>query len=205
MKFVMMIAVLLSGLSAFAQTDALSQCRAQNDRLQFQLRDLTARLRTCEQGTGGGYGEVEYLRQENYRLTEQNRQLQFRIDELEGRGYQQFYCVAGCYDVNSRIDTRYMEAASAPTQLEAEMLAKQLTHKTYSCNFGVKTYKCEAMRGEAQMNYCTVACSDVNGRADERFSAGARGRNTVEAEMLAIKELKKTYACNFGIKVTACN
>lgn len=205
MKFVMILAVLVSSLSAFAQTDALSQCRAQNDRLQFQLRDLTARLRTCEQGNGGGYGEVEYLRQENYRLTEQNRQLQLRIDELEGRGYQQYFCTAACHDVNSRIDTRYMEGAAAYTQLEAEMLAKQLAHKTYSCNFGVKVNKCEPFTSEVPMNYCTVACTDVNGRSDERYSAGSRGRNKAEAEMLAVKELKKTYACNFGIKVTACN
>ena len=203
MKFVILLTVLVSSFSAFAQSDALSQCRARVERLRFQVEDLTARVNSCEMGNGSG--EVAYLRSENMRLTEQNRQLQYRIDELEGRGYQQYYCAAACHDVNSRIDSRYMEGATAYTQLEAEMLAKQLAHKTYSCNFGVKTYKCEPFKGEVQMNYCTVACSDVNGRADERFSAGARGRNNVEAEMMAIKELKKAYACNFGIKVTACN
>lgn len=204
MKFVILLTVLVSSFSAFAQTDALAQCRARVERLRFQVEDLTARVNSCEMGNGSG--EVAYLRSENMRLTEQNRQLQFRIDELEGRNrYEQYFCSAGCHDVNSKLDTRYMESATAYTRLEAEMLAKQLAHKTYTCNFGVKINKCEPFMSDMQVNYCTVACVDVNGRADERFSAGARGRNNAEAEMMAIKELKKAYACNFGIKVTACN
>lgn len=207
MKYVIALSFMALSLSAFAQSDALTQCRARVDRLRLQVQDLTARVNACELGGGSEYpGEVAYLRSENLRLKEQNRLLQIRIDELEGNGsYERFFCTAGCVDVNSRVDIRYMESGTAYTQLEADLLAKQTVQKTYTCNFGLKSYKCEPFTSDAQMSFCTAGCADINGRADERYSAGGRGRNKTEAEFLAIKELKKTYTCNFGVKVIACN
>lgn len=206
MRHFFLLATLLLSTQAFSQTDSLAQCRARSERLRFQVRELSSRLNACEaQNTGTSSREVERLRSENYRLVEENRQLLLRLDQLEGRYYEQFFCSAGCANSNYEVDTRYMASAVASNRVEAEFLAGKEVSKSYGCNFGVKTYKCESFTSDVQMNFCSVACADSNGRADQRYSAGGKGRNKAEAEYNATLELKKNYGCNFGTAVIACN
>lgn len=196
--FVMVLSAM--SFSSFAQ----DRCEMRVARLQERLAEVSAQLRACE-SSNPNRGEIEYLRSENYRLTETNRLLKLRIDELEGRTHEKFFCSASCVSYNGTIDNRYLMTATAWTQLEADLLAKQEVQKKYSCNYGVKTYKCEAVRTDLQRSFCTAACASYNGTPDERYMAGARGRNPVEAEVLAIKEVQSKFSCNYGIKIISCN
>lgn len=199
------IIALAASFQAFGQ-DSLMRCQARSEKLQERVTDLNRQLSQCERNNGGGNSsEVFMLRNENARLSQENRLLQIRIDQLEGRGYEQFLCVAGCKDLYGKIDTRYMSSATAYSQLEADMLAKQNTQKTFSCNYGVNTYKCESFTSEIQSAFCTAGCVDLYGKVDERYAGGARGRNRLEAEISALKDVQKQHSCNYGVKVIACN
>lgn len=200
MKFTVLLALSLFSASTFAQ----DTCSLRIEKLREKLAEVSNELRMC-QSSQPDRGEVEYLRRENNRLQDLNVVLQMRIDELEGRGREQYFCSAGCVSVSGIVDTRYLMEAEAPTQLEADLLAKKAVQGKYSCNYGIKTYKCEVIRSEIQRNFCTAACVSVSGTPDERYSGGARGRNQLEAEILAIKDVKKNYNCNYGIKVISCN
>lgn len=200
MKLAIVLVLSTFSLSSFAQ----STCEMRVEKLREKLSQVSEELRMCQLGNTNS-SEIQYLRTENYRLQEANRVLQLRIDELEGRGFEQYFCSASCVNYNGSIDNRYISSATAPTQVEADLVAKQQTQKKYSCNYGVKTYKCEVYRGDLQRNFCTAACVNYNGTPDERFAAGARGRNVTEAEVLAIKEVQSKFQCNYGIKVMQCN
>lgn len=197
------IALVLVGSSfqAFAQ----DRCELRVQKLQEKISEISNQLSICQSNGGGSSAELNYLRNENIRLTDTNRALQLRIDQLEGRGYEQFFCSAACIDSYGRIDNRYMATATAYTQLEADMLAKQATQKAYGCNYGVKAYKCESFTSDRQAAFCTAGCVDSYGRVDERYSTGSRGRNRLEAEILALKETQSQHECNYGVKIISCN
>lgn len=200
MKLALILALAIFSMSSFAQ----DRCEMRIQKLQERIAELQSQLRSCQMGNPDR-GELERLRSENYYLAEQNRLLQQRIDELEGRGRESFFCAAGCININGIVDNRYLASASAWTHLEADMLAKQEVNKKYQCNYGVKTYKCEAVKTDLQRSFCTAACVNVNGTPDERYMAGGRGRNATEAEVNALKEVQAKWTCNYGIKVIACN
>ncbi len=200
MKLLVILLTLMFCLPAFSQ----DSCQIRVQQLRERLADVSARLRACE-ASNPDRGELEYLRNENFRLREANRRLQRRIDELEGNyPSNEFFCAAGCISYNSIIDTRYLMTATAFTELEADLLAKQATQQAYSCNFGVQTYKCEPMRSSEARSFCTAACVTSSGIPDERYLVGARGRNVTEAEVNALKDTHAKYSCNFGVKIVSC-
>jgi hypothetical protein len=200
MKFLLLIILASLSFSTFAQ----DRCEMRVERLRERLAEVTSQLRAC-QSVNPDRRELEYLRNENFRLAETNRQLQLRIDELEGRGIEEYFCSASCVSYSGAIDNRFLMTATAYTELEADLLAKQEVQKKYSCNYGVKTYKCESIRTDIRKNFCTAACASYSGAADERYMVGARGRNVVEAEVLAVKAVQSKYSCNNGIKIINCN
>jgi hypothetical protein len=200
MKIVLLVFLAFFSMTTFAQ----DRCEMRIQKLQERIADLSSQLRYCQIGNPD-YREIERLRSENFYLAEQNRLLQLRIDELEGRGRESFYCSAGCVNTAGMVDVRYLAGASALTQLEADLLAKEEVNKKYSCNFGMKTYKCGPLRTDIHQNFCTAACTNSAGVPDQRFTAGGRGRNMLEAEVEAIKQVQSRWQCNFGIKVIACN
>jgi hypothetical protein len=192
--------MLSSSISAFSQ----DSCDLRVRQLRERLADAREQLRICESGNSGR-GEVEQLRNENLRLRELNRRLQQRLEQYEGRPSDaQFYCSAGCISVSGTIDNRYITSGTAYTELEADMLAKQSTQRAYSCNYGVKTYKCEPMFATEPRNFCTAACISVSGTPDQRYLVGARGRNVTEAEVTALQEVQKKYSCNYGVRIIEC-
>jgi cell division protein FtsB len=200
MKLALILALAIFSSMSFAQ----DRCEMRVQKLQERIQDLTSQLRSCQMGNQQS-NELDFLRRENARLTDENFRLQQRIDVLEGRGREQFFCSAACVNYSGTIDNRYLMTATAMTQLEADLLAKKEVQKKYSCNYGIQTYKCEAMRTDVQKNFCTAACQDYSGNPDQRYMAGARGRNAAEAEVLAIQEVQKSYSCNYGIKIISCN
>ncbi|MFP5386475.1 MAG: hypothetical protein ACLGHN_10380 [Bacteriovoracia bacterium] len=207
MKFLLMGILLFSSVSAFAQSDALRSCLREKNQLRIQLDITVQKLNACEMNGGGNSGELEYLRSENFRLNELNRALQARIDILEGNNpdAEKFFCYSGCTNSYGSIDSRYIESGVGYSKLEAEYHSKQNTQETYSCNYGVKTSKCEPFRTEVKKVFCTAACINSYGSTDDRYSAGVSGRSVVEAEFLAMKAAHKKHSCNYGVKVITCN
>ena len=202
MKNTFVALVLMStSFQAFSQ----DRCELRVQKLQEKISENNNQLAICQSNGGGSSSEVTFLRNENARLIADNQALQVRINQLEGRGYEQFLCAAGCVDAYGKIDTRYMTTGLAYTQLEADMNEKKETQKKYSCNYGVKTYQCESFSSDRQVSYCAAGCVDAYGKVDERYSNGARGRNRLEAEILALKEVQNQYKCNYGVKIISCN
>jgi hypothetical protein len=125
---------------------------------------------------------------------------QKRIDELEHK----YICAAGCVDDKKIIDNRHLMTATAVTELEADLLAKQTTQRTRGCFYGVKTYKCEAIYTAVPQRFCTAACVDPTDNADQRTLVGARGRNITEAEVTALMETQLKHGCFYGVKIVSC-
>jgi hypothetical protein len=73
------------------------------------------------------------------------------------------------------VDERYLASVSGLTRLEADLLARQEVNKKYSCNFGVKIYKCGPLVTDLQRKFSTAGCTNSLGTPDERFAAGAKG------------------------------
>jgi hypothetical protein len=202
MKLAAAVLVLSTSFSAFSQ----SSCELRVQQLRDRLADAREQLRACEAGGGSNRGEVEQLRNENFRLREQNRRLQDRLDDLENPGPTsgEFLCAAGCKDLYGTIDVKYLMTGIGYKELEADMLAKQATQGTYQCTYGVKTYKCEPLSNRPAQSFCTAACKDLYGTPDQRYLVGVRGRNTTEAEVNALKEAQKKHGCTYGPKIIEC-
>ncbi len=200
MKFFLTLIMVSSSLTAFSQDSCELRLRQVRDR----LADAREQLRICESASSGR-GELAQLRSENSRLRDVNRQLQQRLEQYEGSpSDSQIYCSAGCISVHGSVDTRFLASSTAYTELEADMLAKQAIQRTYTCSYGVRTYKCEPLIASEPRNFCTAACTSAAGNPDDRFIVGARGRNATEAEVNALQEVKKKYTCSYGIRIIEC-
>ena len=86
-------------------------------------------------------------------------------------------------------------------EVEADVNAKREVQFAYSCNYGVKTVKCEKVTSEVPQNFCIAACPDRYGSLAEGYSVGECGRNLVEAGTLALKATQKKFTCNYGVKI----
>ncbi len=201
MKFFFTLILLSSSLTAFSQ----NSCESRLSQARQRLADAREQLRICESGSSGR-GEVEQLRIENLRLRDLNRRLQQRLDQYEGGPTDSLYfCTAGCTFASGNIDNRFLIGTSGYTQLEADLSAKQSVQATYGCSYAPKTYKCESIFANAEpRNFCTAACKTASGNADQRFIAGARGRNVTEAETTALQEVQKQYGCSYGPRIIDC-
>lgn len=210
MKTIIFAMLALLSVQAFAQRNdryssrELTQCLETVKRLENRIDLMT---RQCDQrGPSRNDVELNNLRRENQRLAEENRNLQYQIDDLLGRNQvREFICVAGCTYSSGTIDTKYQQSATAATQLEAEFLAKKATQSKYSCSYSTKVSKCEEILSNRQDVFCSVACTYSSGAADEKYSAGARGRNATEAQINASVDLMKNYSCSYGVKVIGCS
>ncbi|MBK24083.1 MAG: hypothetical protein CME70_08800 [Halobacteriovorax sp.] len=210
----------------------LSQCRLNNvpgngqetRRLRRELRQTREELRLCRQITPTpDFGETARLRRElqqarqdlrlaqedNRFLRQSNDDLRIRLEECEGQNppfpnNNGYFCSAACTTSNGKTDLRYLGGAEAMFELEAESQAISKTQSDYRCSWGVKKVSCQAQSFEAA-NYCVAACTKSNGQVDMRYSKGASGRSTVEAEYNALKETQKAYRCSWGVEVSNCN
>lgn len=199
MKLALAITLTTISMSSFAQ----DRCQMRVQKLQERVDQLQTQLRYCE-SSNPGRQEIELLRQENYRLADQNRVLQERIDRLEGRGHRQVICASSCTDYLGNVDLKYIQMGIAYTQTEADLLSKQNVSAKYNCTYGIKSYRCEDSHSEIKRNFCTTACTDYLGNADQRYMVGGRGRNKLEAEVESMKELRAKYNCTYGVKVVSC-
>lgn len=206
-------------------TPGNQNCRDRVQRVKRELRQVREELRLCRLTSTPtpDYGEVARLQREldrarqdlrlaqedNRFLRQANEDLRLRVEECErnnppfpnNNGY---FCSAACTKSNGKIDLRYLGAGEAMFELEAESQAMSKTQSDYRCSWGVKKVACEPQGFENQ-NYCVAACTKSNGTADMRYSKGASGRSTVEAEFNALKETQKAYRCSWGVTVTNCN
>lgn len=177
-KFLIIASLTLMSLSAFAQRGTNS----------------------CEQDLRRSQLRIDRLQSENDRL-----RLELATYENQTPVSYGVVCSAACVDFNGNTDMKYHEVATAPSQLEAELNAKQATQKKYSCNYGVKKVKCEdILTNNAQAKLCIAGCVDFNGRIDEKYLGSAKGRTLLEAESAAIKATQSKYSCNYGTKIQAC-
>ena len=233
MKALLLAATFLLGSTAFAQhrpnrpidididinVGSLPVCIKRLADAREKVQDLRSRLQSCEM-RGTDTREIDRLLEENRRLNfevdrmrsdnltimEQNRELRRQIDDLLGRNNtSSFLCSAGCTDRFGSVDTKYLSLGSGQFEVEADVNAKREVQSAYSCNYGVKTVKCEKVTSEIPQNFCVAACTDRFGSLDERYSVGERGRNLVEAETLALKAAQKKFSCNYGVKIKSCN
>lgn len=204
MKLILTVILMVLATSAFAQRQ--NGCR---EDLQIALRenqDLRIRLAKCEENNRhGDREEVQRLRREIADLRQENRALRDELDRLRNPPrYEAFICAASCTDMYGNATFMHSKLGSGSIQAEAEQNSRANLQAALSCTYGLKVRGCEQVRPGSR-KYCTVACTDMYGNANERYTAGAYGRNTVEAEVLALEELKKNYTCNYNVKVISCN
>jgi hypothetical protein len=164
----------------------IQQLRAENFRLADELRKRDENRQS----------EEERRREEDRRREEERRR-----NENRSLG---FFSYAGCSSFNGNIDTKFIASGVGSVPLMSETNAKSAVSKAYSCNYGVKIGKTEEILSNAPQVYCVAGCQDFSGNVDSKFIQAATGRNTTEAEYLAIKAVSSTYSCNYGVKLQAC-
>jgi hypothetical protein len=186
-------------------------------RLRRQLRKTERALLECQQAnTGGGqFGETARLRRElkeanrrNEILVNENYNLQDRLLECESTNLppqsNEFFCTAACKTYSGKADMSYLGAATAYMELEAQNKAVQNVRKIHSCSYGVVNVSCAQQTFE-NANYCVAGCKTYNGNVDNSYTLGAYGKSQLEAGFNAINEVKKTFSCSYGVKVSNCN
>lgn len=152
-------------------------------------------------------GENDRLAYENNRLLNDNRDLRRQLDDLQQNGRNQslgFFSYAGCLDFVGNIDLKYISSAEGLVALQSETNAKQKVQADYRCSYGIKIAKTEEIKSSQASNYCVAGCLDFVGNVDEKYIQSGTGRNTTEAQFNAMKAVQKSFNCNYGIKVQAC-
>lgn len=196
-------------------------------RLKRELRQTREELRLCRQmpAPTPDYGETARLRREleqarqdlrlaqddNRFLRQSNDDLRVRLTECEGQNppypnNNGYFCTSSCVKSDrSTPDLRYLGGAEAMFELEAQNLATQEVRSNFSCNYGIVNVEC-GQQSFDNANYCVAGCVNSDRvTVDMRYTKGASGRSATEAGYKAMKDVKKSFSCNYGIKIQNCN
>lgn len=120
-------------------------------------------------------------------------------EEIPGAVYD---ASAACVSSTGSPDLRYIADGQGSSLLEAETNARISVQATDSCNFSIADIQSsEGLR----TTYCTAACVDSTGTADESYSLGEQGRDQTQAMVNALSAVQSNYSCNFGVVITGCD
>lgn len=196
--------------------------RPEMRKLKRELRETREELRMCRLTSTPtpDFGEAARLRRElhqakedlrlaqsdNQFLRNSNDNLRNRLEQCEGSNLPSgnFFCTASCKRSNGAPDLSYLGSGEANYELQAQNLAVQSVKSKYNCNYGIVNVEC-SIQGFEPVKYCVAGCKRSNGDVDLSYSKGASGRSETEAKYNALKEVKKSYSCNYGMKISQCN
>lgn len=196
--------------------------RPEIKRLKRELRQTREELRMCRltNTPTPDFGENARLRRElqqaredlrltqsdNQFLRDSNNDLRDRLDQCEGSNLPtgNVFCTASCKTSSGAPNLSYLGSGEARFELEAQNLAVQDVRSKYSCSWGIVNVECSP-QGYEPVKYCVAGCKTSSGSVNLSYTKGASGRSEAEAKFNALKEVKKSYSCSWGMKVSRCN
>jgi hypothetical protein len=108
-------------------------------------------------------------------------------------------CISGCANQAGKvIDLNNLVLGAGNNLNEAKDDANYKATTQFNCQYVAKATRCEVMKSKVSNNYAEVACIDQRGKYVPTSVVSGKGRNKLEAEMIAKAGLKKKFKCNFG-------
>ncbi len=183
----------------------VEELRRENRRLNDSIDRLNSDNRSLSESISRLNYDNNNLLDSNNRLIRENMDLRRQIDDMQAPSRSLgFFSVAGCKDFAGNVELKLLQSAEGRMPLEAETLSTQSVASKYSCTYGIAVLKTEEIRSREANNYCVAGCKDFAGNVEAKLIKSGTGRNTLEAQYNAMKEVAKSYSCTYGIKVQAC-
>jgi LPS O-antigen subunit length determinant protein (WzzB/FepE family) len=110
-------------------------------------------------------------------------------------------CVAGCVNKADAIDENTLVLGSGANLAEASDSANYNTTAKFNCPYVAKVKKCEVLKSKIANNYVEVACLSNTRKFLTSSITSGKGRNSLEAEMVAKANLSKKFKCHYGVGV----
>lgn len=194
----------------------INQVIAENRKLEQQNENLKQQLSNLAADRANFERQIQQLQMENSQLQKEIQVLRSRptpqpqpnpypYPQPQPQPVGKVLCSASCVSSTGTPDLRYIMTGEGYSQSEANLKATQAVQGKYRCNYGVKVIKCENVNTEYSGEFCSAACVSASGSIDNRYAAGANGRNRTEAEAKALTAAQSQYSCNYGVKVMSCN
>jgi hypothetical protein len=196
--------------------------RPQIKRLKRELRQTREELRMCRLTSTPtpDFGETARLRRElqqskqdlrlaqsdNQFLRDSNNNLRDRLDQCEGSSLPtgNNFCTASCKTSSGAPNLSYLGSGEAQFEIQAQNMAVQDVRSKYNCSYGIVNVEC-SVQGYEPAKYCIAGCKTSGGNVNLSYTKGASGKSETEAKFNALKEVKKSYNCSYGMKVSHCN
>jgi hypothetical protein len=196
--------------------------RPEIKRLKRELRETREELRMCRLTSSPipDYGETARLRREleraqedlrlaqsdNQFLRDSNNNLRDRLDQCEGSNLPtgNYFCSASCKTSSGQPNLSYLGSGEASFELQAQNLAVQDVRSKYNCSYGIVNVECSIQNYEP-VKYCVAGCKTSSGNVNLSYSKGASGKSETEAKFNALKQVKNSYNCSYGMKISSCN